>query len=330
MVILAGPGLACHRGLPPEGGVTRLRAAYTSAVDVGDIPSLLAHRSLEQDGYRVEPTFFAQPELAVEALARGDADVANGGVGAFWAADAKGADLVMVMEHSENGYQLAVVSGVAGCDDLTGRTLALASRGSLPTALGEAYLLRCPAAKPRVIVMPRSGDRLSALRARAVDAAVLQRADVARLEHEAPGQFRMLASFRDVFPDLAFEGVFVTRRLLSKHRRLVVDYVRERIRANRRVLANPDLLYEEGRRWPAMGTLDAAVVAGEIGAPAWTHDGGMIPDRIAATLDFFVRIGHLPSSLTTGRLADFSVVKDALHAAEAEEDDLAAVTDEQR
>jgi ABC-type nitrate/sulfonate/bicarbonate transport system substrate-binding protein len=290
----------------------RLRAAYTSAVDIGDLPSLLAHRALAKDGYRVDPTFFAHPELAVEALARGDADVASGGSRAFWAAAAKGADLVMIMEHSENGYRLAAVSAITRCQDLHERTLALSSRGSLPTALGDAYLQRCPTANPRVLIMPHSGDRLAALVAGAVDAAVLQRADIARLDQQAPGRFATLEGFSGGLANLDFEGVFVSRRFAATQRAAVVDYVRERIVANRQVLTNPRLLFEEARHWPTMASLDNVVVEGEVRAPAWTRDGGLTRESVAATLDFFIRAGGVPPTLTTEQVADLSFLEDAL------------------
>jgi ABC-type nitrate/sulfonate/bicarbonate transport system substrate-binding protein len=318
VLTVATTGVGCQLTLPPDTGATRLRAAYTSAVDIGDLPSLLAHRALDGTGYRVEPTFFAQPELAVEALASGGVDVASGGNRAFWAAAAKGADLLMIMEHSENGYQLAAVTGISRCEDLHKRTLALSSQGSLPTALGDAYLQRCPAAKPRVLIMPHSGDRLSALLAGAVDAAVLQRADVTRLEQQAPGRFTTLEGFAAAFPDLDFEGVFVTRRFARTQRAAVVDYVKERVRANRRVLANPALLFEEARRWPTMGTLGRDVVEGEVRAPAWARDGGVTRASVAATLDFFIQVGSLPPSLTTDGVADLSFLEEALKTLEEE------------
>jgi len=286
--------------------------AYTSPVDVGDLPSLIAHRMLAERGYDVETTFFAQPELAVEALARGDVEFANGGVRAFWAAVGKGADLVMVMEHAENGYQIAAHADIRSAEDLTGRTLALSSPGALPTALGEAYLRRCAGATPLVLNMPHSGDRLAALAAGAIDAAVLQRADVARLEGRAPGRFHVLARFDEAFPDLRFEGLFVNGRFARANRPAVIDYVRARIQANREVLDDPALLFAEARRWPAMGSLDDTIVNGEIRAPAWTRDGGLRPGSAAATLAFFVSAGSLPASLGAGRLADTSFLTEAL------------------
>jgi len=305
---------ACRDRGPAGPKPVRLRVAYTSDIDVGDLPSLIANRALAAAGYQLEPTFFARPELAVEALARGDAEFANGGIRAFWAAGAKGADILLLMEHSENGYQIAARPDIRTCRDLDSRTLALSSPGALPTALAKAFLQDC-AARPRVLAIPHSRDRFAALAAGAIDAAVLQRADVARLERRAPGQFRAVERFGDAFRDLALEGVFVNGAFARAHRAIVVDYARARIEANRRALASPGLLLEESRRWPTMGMLDEEIVDAEVQAPAWPRDGGATPERVAATLDFFVKVGSLPASAGAGQLSDPSYLAEALLAA---------------
>lgn len=303
---------ACGGRGPSNHGTVRLRIAYTSLADVGALPSLMAQRVLADQGYRVVPTFYGQPELAVEALARGDAEFANGGTRAFWAAVAKGADLILVMEHAEKGFELVAVPGIARCEDLDGRTLALSSRGALPTALAEAYLQGCPGARPHVLVVPHSADRLGALISGAIDATVLQRSDVARLEQRAPGRFHELEQFRRASPRLELEGVFVSGRFARANRQAVVDYLRARLDANRVALRDPARLLEEARRWPAVGTLDERIVAGEVSAPAWSPDGGSTRAGVAATLDFFVRGGSLPASLRADRLADLSFLEEAL------------------
>jgi NitT/TauT family transport system substrate-binding protein len=319
-LLVAGAALAAAASACLDGGSThpkpvRLRVAYTSDVDVGDLPSLIASRTLAEEGYQVEPTFFARPELAVEALARGDAEFANGGTRAFWAAAAKGADVVLLMEHSENGYQIVARRDITTCRELGGRTLALSSRGALPTTLAEAYLQGCAPVRPHVLAIPHSSDRLAAVAAGAVDAAVLQRADVARLEQRAPGRFRVLVGFGDAFRDLALEGVFANGAFARAHRDVVVEYVRARIEANRRALANPELLFEEARHWPTMGTLGEGIVNAEVQAPAWPRDGGASSARVAATFDFFVSAGSLPAMPGAGRLADRSYLEEALQAA---------------
>jgi ABC-type nitrate/sulfonate/bicarbonate transport system substrate-binding protein len=196
---------------------------------------------------------------------------------------------------------------------LPNRTLALSSSGALPTAIGRAFLNECPGARPQELTMPHSGDRLSALLTGSVDAAVLQRADVARLENEAPGRYRVLGAPASL-AHLDLEGVFVSRRLLAERRELAVAYVRERVFANRRVLDDPRLLYEEAARWPNMGRLDDRVVAGEVGAPAWARDGGLSEASLEATIAFFVDTDSLPPSIEPRTSADLSLLADALRA----------------
>ena len=122
--------------------------------------------------------------------------------------------------------------------------------------------------------MPHSADRLQALANGAVEGAVLQRSDVARLNARAPGRFATVDGFTTTSTDLDFTGVFVARAFADAHRRLVMDYMRERIRVNRLVLDTPAMLIEEARRWPSVAALDPAIFDAEVRAPAWMRDGG--------------------------------------------------------
>src|SRR5678816_3402816 len=49
----------------------KVRFAYPSSADMGDIPSLLAWEQLKKQGIEVIPTFFPKTELAVQAVAAG-------------------------------------------------------------------------------------------------------------------------------------------------------------------------------------------------------------------------------------------------------------------
>src|SRR5678816_4796171 len=49
----------------------KVRFAYPSSADMGDIPSLLAWEQLKKQGIEVVPTFFPKTELAVQAVAAG-------------------------------------------------------------------------------------------------------------------------------------------------------------------------------------------------------------------------------------------------------------------
>ena len=51
----------------------KVRFAYPSSADMGDIPSLLAWEQLKKQGIEVVPTFFPKTDLAVQAVATGSA-----------------------------------------------------------------------------------------------------------------------------------------------------------------------------------------------------------------------------------------------------------------
>ena len=122
-----------------------LDVGYPSAVDVEDIPSLMAHELLAEQGYTVTPTFYAQAELAVAALARGDADFSVGAGRTIWQAVSQGADLITIMEHAANGWLALSVPEIATCRDLEGRRYAHHSEGGVSKAMSDAYILEnCP------------------------------------------------------------------------------------------------------------------------------------------------------------------------------------------
>ena len=55
----------------------KVRFAYPSSADMGDIPSLLAWEQLKKQGIEVVPTFFPKTDLAVQAVVAGEADIGS-------------------------------------------------------------------------------------------------------------------------------------------------------------------------------------------------------------------------------------------------------------
>src|SRR4029450_4390624 len=55
----------------------KVRFAYPSSADMGDIPSLLAWEQLKKQGTEVIPTFFPKTDLAVQAGVAGEADMGS-------------------------------------------------------------------------------------------------------------------------------------------------------------------------------------------------------------------------------------------------------------
>src|SRR5688572_33249333 len=55
----------------------KVRFAYPSSADMGDIPSLLAWEQLKGQGIEVIPKFFPKTDLAVQAVVAGEDDIGS-------------------------------------------------------------------------------------------------------------------------------------------------------------------------------------------------------------------------------------------------------------
>ena len=109
-------------------------------------------------------TFYSQPELAVEAVARGDADIGEGSAPAYWTAVSKGADVVSIMEQIANEWQIVAIPEVQTCADLDGRRLAQHSESSVSKAMSDAYIAEtCPGAEPQILFIANSPNRAAAM-----------------------------------------------------------------------------------------------------------------------------------------------------------------------
>ena len=141
-----------------------LDVGYPSAIDVEDIPSLMAHELLAEQGYTVTPTFYSQAELAVAAVAMGDADFSVGAGRTVWQAVSQGADLITIMEHAANGWMALSIPEISTCRDLDGRRYAHHSEGGVSKAMSDAYILEnCPGTQPEILIIPGSANRAAAL-----------------------------------------------------------------------------------------------------------------------------------------------------------------------
>ena len=309
-VVSACLALAC--GAPADTARPTIRMVFAAAVNPGDLTVLMANRAMRAKGYAVEEAFFANSELAAAALARGDVEIAVGGMSPFWAANLKGADLRAVVGRSDNGYQLLARAGVATCTDLHGRPVAVSTKGALPTALINAYLTHCPGTTPQQMSIPNSTDRLSALATGRVDAALLQRVDVWHLQRRAPGTFSVVTDYNAKTPPLPFIAVLARASYLAAERATVVAWIGEKLRADRRALVDPQALLDEARHWPELEASELELLRAESAAHAWHPNGALTAANILDTYRFFVDRGILGDGLAPSSLADLSLLEEAL------------------
>lgn len=292
----------------------RIRVAFSSTVDLGDIPSLMAHAGLVAQGYEVVPTFYARAQLAADALARGQVDIGNGSTRTYWAAVGKGADIVTVMEQVGNGWAIVAAPGIRTCGDLHERRFAITGDGSVSAALASAYLRdRCPGVEPRVVTIGGSEHRAAALLAGRIDAAPLELAESLYLAARAPGRFRTLVSFADALPFLVTTGIHVNRAWAQQHPRALRDYLGAVLATHRAIARQPGPLVREAQvRLRLDPSLVERIVEAHIRANVWDPNGRLTLASVRDSLAFFVRSASLPASLAPERVADLGALERVL------------------
>ena len=317
LVFAIGVSAGCSSDIPNPTGAPVIRVGYAGSLDFSDMAAELAHEQLTQAGYLVVTRAYPTVEIAADALARGDVDLAFGATRPFWSAIARGAPVRSVMEHAANIHRLVAANAATAasvCDAFNRQPLALQSEGAAGTAFARAWLARvCPGARHDIIFVPGSQNRMAGLLSGTMPATVLQLSDVMRLEEMAPARFKVVADFAQEWPGVRPTLVHVNTTFATSHPDSLRAYLRERIVANRRVVADEaTLLAIAGRRlgvdtnWSALALVYRTL-------PVWDAQGGLTATHVADTLAFLQENTGLASSLTTDQVADTSSLGGVLH-----------------
>lgn len=294
--------------------VIKMRVAYPSTVDFEDIASLIAQARLADQGYSIIPTFYAQSELAVDALARGDADFGNGAERTFWAAAAKGAPIRSVVEQAANAWSIYAIPEIKTCADLQGMRLAQHSEGAVSKAMTDAYLQEnCPGTEPNVLIIPGSENRAAALLAGEIDATPVELSDAVQIELQAPGRFHILTNFAKDVPKLKTTGIYVNTNFAQEHPEAVKDYIRALLTVHREIAENPDMLVQEASKWlPIEPETLQKIAQAYFDIKAFDPNGGLDEDSIQYSIDFYVKGGSMDAGATVDDVADLSYLNEVL------------------
>ena len=114
-------------GLLPAGQAQaqkKVRFAYPSSADMGDIPSLLAWEQLKKQGIEVTPTFFPKTDLAVQAVVAGEADIGSAAGFAVVKAVESGLNIRIIAEQVRNEWQLVTPVAFKDPKQLNGKRVA--------------------------------------------------------------------------------------------------------------------------------------------------------------------------------------------------------------
>jgi NitT/TauT family transport system substrate-binding protein len=300
---------------PTPGKSGTLRFSLLNGVSsIKDTPWLMALDDLKAQGYTVEIVPFAKGELIPAALERGDIEVGSANTNTAWAAIAKGANQRTVVGRMGMTFYLVAKQDMQACRDLDGRKVVFNSRQATGYVMFDKYVTQnCPDAKPQIVLISDSGNRLAALQAGEVDAGYLEIEDWLQLDATAPGKYRVFLDFGKEFPNIAYLTFGVQRTWAEQHPEMLKDYIRALLTAHRRVRENPQLLRDEIAKRFSMDSAKAQKLAETYGAlNVWDVNGGLTADNLASTIDFLASNGSVPQGMKVEDVADLSYLNAVL------------------
>ena len=291
-----------------------IRFDHILNVDIRYVPILIALDDLQAQGYTVTRTQLTSSPLIVDALARGDADIGSLDPQTMWTAIAKGADVRSFMLGLASPQFLVAKAAVKTCGDLDGRHVGVfATSGLIPTMFNEYVKRNCPNAKIDQLLISDNTGRVSALVGGQVDAIELSWDAALDLERKEPGKFYRLADFSREFPNLVVSVLNVRSAWARQNPETLKDFIRALLNAQRRVQANPQLLYDEAVK--RFGTDPAAAKASAdawLKVAGWDPNGGLNRDKVQYTLDFIAGTQSVPTNLKIDDVSDLSYLNAVL------------------
>ena len=278
----------------------KIKFAYPSSADMGDIPSRLAWEQLKSQGIEVTPQFFPKTELAVQAVVAGEADLAAAAGIAVVKAVESGMNVKIIAEQVRNEWQLVTPVSFKDPKQLDGKRVGYHAPISVTEALVK-WMDNHYKITPNWMIIPGSDVRAEALMRGQLDATPAEIADVLNILHAKPGQFHVLISYAKVFPQLIGTGYFARADYLQNNAATVETVLEAILKAHRAVEARPALVKETTLRLlpETKPELIDSTAATYKELRIWDVNGGASKDRGDASIKFFEESGLLKPGVVT-------------------------------
>lgn len=290
--------------------------SFTVAVvepDLTTVPILAALDAVREQGHEVDVVELAEPELAVEGLAKGQYAISAEATGPALSAIEQGAPIRIIADAVGNQWALYGRPGISSCDDLGGRPFGIFSEGAVATAIAKDWVgTECGDERPRYLTIGGSDVRAQALASGEIDATPLEISDAVSLESSGAAGFTKVVDFAESLPDLHPQTVYANSGFLSEHRDVAQEFVTALVREHARITADPRHLVDLARtHLPAEERADVARVARRY-SDAKLFDAAALTSRnVQGTIDFFARAGVIGRGMTAKDAADLGLVEEA-------------------
>ncbi|MGA9275646.1 ABC transporter substrate-binding protein [Ilumatobacter sp.] len=286
-------------------------ASFTVAViepDITTVPLLAAIDSMAEQGYDVETVELAEPELAIEGMARGDYAISAESTSPALIANELGAPVVLIGDVVGNQWGFYAQDGIESCDDLDGEPVGIFSEGAVATAMIRTWVdENCTTGEPEYLVIGGSDVRAQALQAGEITATALELADVASLEAAGTPLGEPLANFREDLPELHPQTIYASSDFLGESPDAAQDFI-DAVAAQHAAI-NADSAYLVGlvEEYLPDSVSDSLAGTAELYVQGGLFDvTALTPENVQYTIDFFVDAGVIEDGMTAADASDLS------------------------
>ncbi|MCP2636141.1 ABC transporter substrate-binding protein [Microbacterium sp. HD4P20] len=296
----------CASGNAAEDGADSFTVALIEP-DLTTVPLMEAVDQLNDDGYDIDIVELAEPELAIEGLAKGDYAISAEATSPALIAIEQGAPIRIIADVIGNQWAVYGAEGVESCEDLVDRPVGIFSEGAVATAMVKEWVAEeCAEGEPDYLVIGGSDVRAQALLTGQIDATALEIADVVTLAETTDADFTTVVDFGMALPDLHPQTVYANADFLTDSPEAAQAFVDALIEIHTSINDDPAYLVELAVKH--LGAEDDATQQ-EI-AQAYVDAGlfdaaALTPENVQSTIDFFTEAGVV-GDLKAEDVADLS------------------------
>jgi NitT/TauT family transport system substrate-binding protein len=295
----------------PLAGSKNFTVAFTS-IGVSSIALLAAIDDLKAQGYTIETPEVADNNLIVQGVSTGEFQFSSGTTLAVMIASLSGAPVQIIGNRIGNEWTVASTAEIADCAGLAGKRYAHHSEAAVSTAMGRNWIAQdCPGTTPEEVIIAGSDNRANALIAAQIDATELELSDSISLLATQGDKFHVLTSFSETLPDLKPSTIYGNTEYMKANPGDVVALLQATLAQHEKINADPEYLKSLATKYlPNVNqdTIDE-VAAQYVELGLFETDGGITPDGVTYTIDFFEKANALEDGLTAEQAADLSYLE---------------------
>jgi ABC-type nitrate/sulfonate/bicarbonate transport system substrate-binding protein len=173
-----------------------IRLGLEVPASIVNVPMFMALDELRSEGYDVQISEFQSPETMMLALQQGEIDLEGTSAGTAFAAIDAGFEGKVFLGMAMSDFLMVARKDLTTCESLDGRNVGVQSNeGTTGVLTARWFASECPDAKPNILIVPGSENRVAGLLAGQIDASPIDSQNTAQLMALKPGDFAPIESF---------------------------------------------------------------------------------------------------------------------------------------